>query len=170
MAVLEGKALVDYVVDAMSGCTDHLSLIGGPRDWALARNLGHVEDEVGLAGPLRAVTSALVGLQCGTDDLVVVAPCDTPLITSRTISRLLDAARRSGGAVARSDDHMHWTLSAWTARTIQEAMLAGRSAGAIALHEVLEPLQPTPVDVESDEVLNVNTPEDLSRAARVLAH
>lgn len=170
LATIDGKALIDYVIDALRPCVDVLSLVGGPPDWATERALEHVADDVDRAGPLLGLAAGVRELRCVSDDVIVVAPCDTPLVHTNTFRRLIDEAARSGGAVARTGDHSHWTLSAWTAPTVQAACDEGRKSGATSLHEVFEPLKPASVDVDPIEVENVNTPEDLSRAARSLAH
>ena len=169
IASIDGKALIDYVVEAMNPCVDTLSIVGGPVEWADERSVQHVADESIHGGPLVALAYALGQRQIASDDLVLIAPCDTPLVRSTTLHGLVDRAASSNGTVARSGHTSHWMLSAWSGPLLRDACIAACNAGTTALHAVFEPLGPSYVEVDPIEVLNVNTPEDLSRAAQSLA-
>ena len=169
IASIDGKALIDYVVEAMKPCVDTLSIVGGPVEWADDRSIEHVADDSIHAGPLVALACALGKRQIASDDLVLIAPCDTPLIRSTTLHDLIDRAASSNGAVARTGHTPHWIVSAWSGPVVRDACVEACDAGATALHQVFEALGPTYLEVSPIEVLNVNTPEDLSRAAQSLA-
>ncbi|MFM9138338.1 MAG: molybdenum cofactor guanylyltransferase [Actinomycetota bacterium] len=169
IASIDGKALIDYVVEALNPCVDILSIVGGPVEWADDRSVEHVADDSMHGGPLVALAYALGKRQIASDDLVLIAPCDTPLIRSTTLHVLVDRAASSNGTVARSGHTSHWMLSSWRGPLLRDACVAACEAGATALHAVFEPLGPSYVEVDPIEVLSVNTPEDLSRAAQSLA-
>ena len=170
LATINGVSLTDFVLDALRPAVDSVTFVGGPKSWAIDRGCGHVDDGTERRGPLNALAVALSSLDLEAEDVVVVVPCDTPLLGTPTLRRLVEVARTNGGAVARSGVESHWSVSAWNALALARACATGIKEGVSALHLVMGRLAPAFVEVDGDEVLNVNTPDDLSRATRILAH
>jgi molybdopterin-guanine dinucleotide biosynthesis protein A len=103
-------------------------------------------------------------------DVVIFVPCDLPLLTAGSLERLRAEALVTGAAVVACSERRHWSVSAWRRDRFADAVRLAEGSGARSLHAALEPVQPSFVTVESWEVLNVNTIDDLAEAQRYLAH
>ena len=169
-ATINGVSLVDYVIDALRPVVDSITFVGGPQSRAITRDCAYIDDGPERRGPLHALAIALSSFVFEDGDVVIIVPCDTPLLGTSTLRRLVEEAHVNGGAVSRSGDVAHWIVSAWKARQLAQSCAAGLHEGLSALHLVMGRLTPSFVEVTDDEVLNVNTPDDLSRASRILAH
>ncbi len=132
--------------------------------------LAVLSDPPGLAlGPLSGV---LAGLRWARDlgsDLLITLPCDTPLLPSDLVARLLAATRDRSCAAAQTPDGMQPLAAAWNIGLIgdlENALAHGRHPpvhGFLADHDCGLVDYPDAADF-----LNINTPQDLAEAERRL--
>lgn len=161
------EQLIDRVVSALRPHVDYITIVGGDAHVAKSRGVSHLEDAVVHEGPWVAIEG--VAQRC-SDDVFIFAPCDLPLLTSKSVGVLRQMAIDNGAAVLASDHMVHWSVSAWTRERLLVAVeMAGRTR-ARSLRGAIEPVQPAYIRVSSSEMINVNTPEDLAEAEQHLAH
>jgi molybdopterin-guanine dinucleotide biosynthesis protein A len=134
------KALVDAggvplgrrVVDALrSGGADPVVAVGGTAGNSLA--VPTVPDRMPGAGPLAALATVL--LWAGTG-LVVVAPCDLPLLSGAHVAALIERAGPSTAAIAVIEGRPQPSLACWPASfgpILQRAVAGGQRAWRAAL-------------------------------------
>lgn len=140
---LDGVALVDRAVAilAAAGCSPVLVA------------------DAGDDGPLAALVDPLGALD--TAEVVLLA-CDLPL-AGPVVARL-----HAGSAAVDPDGRVQPLCSRWVradaARVIAEAVERGERR----MSALVDALQPALISASADELLNVNTPEDLAHAADLL--
>jgi len=180
---LDGRTLAALAVDKLKAA-GLSAVIAGARS-----GLGHlapvVADEAPDEGPLRGVCTALGSTKA---PLTVFVPVDMPLIPAALLSHLVSDARATGAAVTLVSVNGFTQTFPAVIRTrllpfLREELVAGRrgclAAFQAASSRVDEGLRVTPVEllVQAGQVrdertlpayqwfLNVNTPEDVERAA-----
>jgi molybdopterin-guanine dinucleotide biosynthesis protein A len=112
-----------------------------------------LDDGTDIRAPIAGV---IAGLRAAHNEVVIVIPVDTPLLTKAAVYELADACRDVAvpatgplpGAYRRS------TLS-----TLERALSAGR----LALREAIAELDVAVVDLDAVLLANVNTPDDVRR-------
>jgi molybdenum cofactor guanylyltransferase len=112
-----------------------------------------LDDGTDVRAPIAGVVA---GLRAAHNEMVVVIPVDTPLLTKAALHELADACRdvavpASGplpGAYRRS-----------TLPTLERALSAGR----LTLREAIAELDVAVVDLDAALLTNVNTPDDVRR-------
>lgn len=121
-------------------------------------------------GPVAGVVSALRYARRERFEAVLTIPCDTPLLPEDLVPRLAAAlVGNARAAVARSNGRFHPTCALWRPPGSEEDLHAAAAAptmnalaghfGAVAVDWPVLPFDP---------FLNVNTPEDLSTAERLI--
>ncbi len=134
-----------------------------------ARGIETFADAVPDAGPMAGVVAALGAAAPGG---VVCVAGDLPFLSSPLLAVLRDRAPDADAVAPRMNGHVEPLCARYGARCLAE-LQARLDGGQLALHAVLEELART-VWLEGDALaaldpggrsfLNVNTPEDLSRA------
>lgn len=126
----------------------------------------------GFAGPLAGVLAGMEWAAGTGADRVVSVSVDTPFIPEDLVYRLLDARGRSGLAVAASPDETgrlrdHPTCALWPV-ALRDDLRAALESGLHRIGQFAAAYQPGRAVFDSspvDPFLNINTPEDLDRAA-----
>ena len=158
--------MIDRVISALTRVVDEIVIVGGDAALGERRSVSQLPDDEAYAGPWSAI-AAMSGRVVG--DQIIVVPCDVPLIRATSLTNLRDAIVQDRLAVFASSSRVHWSLSAWSmsylAATVREV-----GSGSFSLKSVLEPRKPRLVHVDEIEVANVNTPDDLAEARKLLAH
>ena len=134
----------------------NISLIGGDSNDARRWGVDFHEDIYPESGPLGALLTALHA--CQTDRLMTL-PCDVPFIDEDTCRRLSNLAPGVEVLVARTDT-TQWLCSTWRHSTYA-AIESEFKSGERAIHRVVEKLKFDFVDVSSEILLNVNSPNQL---------
>jgi molybdopterin-guanine dinucleotide biosynthesis protein A len=182
------------VLSALAACCRRLAVsvahegsATGSR-WNLPARLGYpgavlIEDRLAGCGPLAGLAAGLEEAAAATppDEAVFVAACDYPLLPAEAVALLLDALDAAGtevdAALPEIEGRLHPLCGAWSPRVLprlaeylasgerRAVEFAGRVAtvrltGADFLRAGLDPAR---------SFLNVNTPDDLRRAARLLS-
>ncbi|MFT4014944.1 MAG: molybdenum cofactor guanylyltransferase MobA [Paracoccus sp. (in: a-proteobacteria)] len=177
LQLLAGETLISRVIGRL-----------GPQCGAMAINangggeifadygLPIVADGIGgFAGPLAGVLAGM-GWAAGLGQPHVVSvSVDTPFIPHDLVWRLLDARGRSGLALAASTDPTgrlrdHPTCALWPV-ALRDDLAAALESGLHRTGQFAAAYDPGRAVFDShplDPFLNLNTPEDLARAARLL--
>ena len=177
LTMLAGRTLLDRVADRLGPqCEGGLILSANGHPARFARFPGPViADTVpGYAGPLAGILAGLetaAGIDPGISH-VVSAPGDSPFLPRDLVVRLQEALRGAATpiAYAASGGREHFTAALWPVALRKELRVAllreERGVGAfIAKHGGTSVEWPnTPIDF----FLNVNTPEDLAAAEKMV--
>ncbi len=149
---LNGKTLAER-----AWCT-----LGQACDERLA--VGKDADELDLPFPVlddgsetrAALVGLVAGLRAAPTDLCVVLPVDTPLVTPALLLELADAC--ADAAVSQTGP-----LPGAFARSALPVLERRLAEGRFALHEALDDLETSRVELDPALLANVNTPDDLRR-------
>lgn len=129
----------------------------------------------GFAGPLAGVLAGMEWAAAQGAQSVVSVSVDTPFIPADLIYRLQDAAGRAGLAIAASADDSgrlrdHPTCGLWPV-ALRDDLHAALESGLHRIGQFAAAFDPGRAVFDSrpiDPFMNLNTPEDLARAARLV--
>lgn len=129
----------------------------------------------GFAGPLAGVLAGMEWAAAEGADSVVSVSVDTPFIPADLVYRLRDAVGRSGLAIAASTDELgrlrdHPTCGLWPV-ALQADLRAALESGLHRIGQFAAAYDPGRAVFDSrpvDPFMNLNTPEDLARAAHLV--
>ena len=164
LLVYAGQPLVSYACQALLAVTDTV-VINANRNLALYAQLGFEvlpDADTSFCGPLAGVLAAM--RQCKAE-LLLVLPCDLPLVTSQHVQRLLSTYIATGAeaVVAFDGQHLQPAVMAISTR-VQGRLQAYLAAGERKLTHFLKQLTMVTVDFSATPAMftNINTPEDLA--------
>ena len=166
---LEGRPLLDHVIDAARRLTAEVLVVVAPGSRPVVPDgVLVVHDERAFEGPLAGVAA---GLAATAADIVVVLAGDMPAIVPGVLRRLvaaLDATGADAAVLEVGDDRppLPMALRRSAAATLANALLAD---GQRRLRALPDGLQPTPVperdwrreDPGGASLLDIDTPADL---------
>lgn len=177
LRMLAGETLLSRVIARLSPQCGRLAINanGEPEQFA-AYGLPVIADGIGgFAGPLAGVLAGMEWAAAEGADSLVSVSVDTPFLPEDLVHRLREAAGRSGVAIAASPDDSgqlrdHPTCALWPVSLrgeLHEALESGlhRIGQFAAAHD---PGRAVFDSRPLDPFLNLNTPEDLARAARLV--
>lgn len=129
----------------------------------------------GFAGPMAGVLAGMEWAAAEGADGVVSVSVDTPFLPEDLVHRLREARGRSGLAVAASPDDSgrlrdHPTCALWPV-ALRDDLRAALESGLHRIGQFAAAYDPGRAVFDSrplDPFLNLNTPEDLARAARLV--
>lgn len=129
----------------------------------------------GFAGPLAGVLAGMDWAAGQGAESVVSVSVDTPFVPQDLVHRLREARGRSGVAVAASPDDTgrlrdHPTCALWPV-ALRNDLRAALESGLHRIGQFAAAYDPGRAVFDShplDPFLNLNTPEDLARAARLV--
>jgi molybdopterin-guanine dinucleotide biosynthesis protein A len=153
-----GRPLAEHVglVLESAGCQP-VVFVGGDGDRLMAATgRQFVADTWPGEGPLGGVVDALRWFRPRDADGVVIAACDLPNLTERTVRAVADG----GGAAVAIAERLHPAL-AWWPISAADQLEALFTSGVRSLHEALGTLAATRVRVDEFDLRNVNRPGDL---------
>jgi molybdopterin-guanine dinucleotide biosynthesis protein A len=163
-----GRAILDRQVDALAGVVDRIILVDSELGPARHPRLETFADRWPGGGSLGGIWTAL----SVAGDGVLALACDMPFVTPAFLAFLRDAVQGVDAAVPRTADGWH-PLCACYAASCLEPMRRRLAAGQYKVIDALKGLRIRDIgeadlgrfDPEGLLLTNVNTPEDLSRAA-----
>ncbi|MDF3854393.1 molybdenum cofactor guanylyltransferase MobA [Paracoccus sp. P2] len=177
LRMLAGETLLSRVIARLAPQCGMLALnANGEAEQFAAYGLPVIADGIGgFAGPLAGVLAGMEWAAGEGAQSVVSVSVDTPFLPEDLVHRLREAAGRSGMAIAASPDDSgqlrdHPTCALWPVALrgeLREALESGlhRIGQFAAAHD---PGRAVFDSRPLDPFLNLNTPEDLARAARLL--
>ena len=180
MLLLGGQRLIDRVIARLSRQCGPMAVNanGDPARFA-ALGLPVLADSVeGLPGPLAGVLAGLDWAAALGASHIVTAAADTPFPPVDLVARLQDAAREDGTPIAlaatRDDEgclRRHPTFGLWPV-ALREDLRAALSKGMRKVVLWTDRHGAACAEFEADGLdpfFNVNTPEDMAQAQRLLA-
>lgn len=121
-------------------------------------------------GPLSGLAAGLAWAQREGEDLLLVVPCDTPLLPHDLAPRLLAAVEGHDAAVARSPDGVQPLCAVWRTTLLEPILTSLTHGDHPAVRTILREADAVEVDFpDAADFLNVNTQEDLAEAQRRLS-
>lgn len=127
-------------------------------------------DEPGVDGPLAGLISALRFAHRSGADAVLTLPTDMPFLPPDLCERLRERLRDSAAAVASSAGHLHPVCALWRLSCL-DVVPAYLASGRRSLRGFAEAAGFTAVDWRAEPVdpfFNINSPEDIAAAERLL--
>jgi len=163
---LDGKRMIDIVIDRFQSETTSIVIAGGSdRETGLPL----IEDDPnGPKGPAGALWSAAgwFSVQERSVDGFFTVPTDTPFLPSDLLGHLIAGNQT---AVASDESGLHPTIGYWRIEQLHAAFAVLGSSGGLPLHRIAEHCEAKPISFTSEELLNINTREDLAAAEQMLA-
>ena len=171
--VVGNSSILERQVSVLREVADRVLLVGGNHVSLEDRALEVVPDRLPHAGALGGIYTAL--LASHTEHVIVLA-CDLPFVSANFLRHLAGLAGPGLDAVVpRSPDGLQPLCAVYSrslAPRIGELIAAGRLkvAGALEAGRVreIDPAEIAAVEPDEKLFLNVNTPDDLERASRLL--
>jgi molybdopterin-guanine dinucleotide biosynthesis protein A len=175
LRLLGGRPVLAHVIERVRPQVVALALNanGDPTRFAVY-GLPVVPDSVeGFAGPLAGV---LAGLDWATDAApdcrwLLSAPTDAPFLPKDLVRRLLDAAAAADVVVAASGGRAHPVAALWAA-SLRDPLRAALEGGVRKVEDFTRNWRVRTVAFPAEPVdpfFNLNRPEDLNEAERLLA-
>lgn len=170
---LGGQTLLARAAQNLQQQVSDLVVVGGEPAWAEACGLSYRPDAVeGGRGPLAGLLSAMDFAADKNSGWVFVTAADMPFLPVDIVDTLL-AAASLGRPVIPTDEKRSQPLAALWPTALRESLRQGLDESTIEslrdFYEPLKPVEPTLSGTEVSPFFNVNRPEDLEEAAKVLA-
>lgn len=175
---LAGRPLIEYVVDQVGQLGDEcLITTNHPQDLAYL-GISMVSDPEDTAGA-GALTGLSTALRAAAGERALVVACDMPFISTDLAAMLIDLAEQnlsSAIVVPRWQHRLEPLLSVYS-KSILPEILEQLQTGSQRLRDLLErcpyrvvePDEISRVDPQGLSFFNVNSPDDLAKAERILA-
>lgn len=173
LTLLDGRRLIDRVLDALRGVVDETFVIANDR--AVVAALSHVR----VCGDLRTERASLVGLHTALShcrDGAIVLAWDMPFVSPSLLAHLRDLGAAAGVAAIPVGPHGPEPLCAYYPRSLLPLIERQIDAGELRLSALVEALSDAIVvpmrDVSrfgAPQIMfaNINTPTDLDAALDV---
>ena len=169
--------LLETIIDRVKPQVEALA-INVPRD-AVARYRAHLgddfallcDDEPGDIGPLAGILSGLRWAEEQGAAWLATFPADTPFLPRDLVPRLLAASRDATPVGAHDGYRLHGLCAVWPIRSHAALCDAVRNSDLRSLRAAITHLGGGECIFEdaAPDFMNVNTPEDLREAERILA-
>jgi molybdopterin-guanine dinucleotide biosynthesis protein A len=163
-----GRTILDRQIEALRGVVDRILIVDSrPRPVAVPGAESVLDLRPG-TGSLGALYTAIAT----ADDDVIVVACDMPFVTGPFLRFLGERLGEADAAVPRTADGWHPLCAAY-ARGCLGPMARSLDAGSLKIADTLARLRVreigpeaiAPFDRGGALLLNLNTPDDLARAA-----
>jgi molybdopterin-guanine dinucleotide biosynthesis protein A len=168
--VVAGQRLIDRAIDQARQWSPDVVVVA--RNGTKIENLACAlaEDDPAVAGPLGGLSAALrIGANLGAD-VVQTIPVDSPFLPLDLVSRLQQGVASHLAAIPSSDGRLHPICGLWRAVAAPHLRdYAARSSGS--LWGFAEAIGHSVVEWTGDPIdpfFNVNSPDDLATAERLL--
>jgi molybdopterin-guanine dinucleotide biosynthesis protein A len=163
------KSILDLQLALLRPLTPHILIIGGGRRNAIPGDVRQVPDRYPGSGPLGGIVTAL---EAAPADPVLVLACDLPHLTAPFVTRLVQMADGDADVVVPRDLNGRHPLAAVYRRGVASQLAARISAGELRVLDAIAPLHVRELgpeelsryDPRGRLLLNVNTPDDYTRA------
>lgn len=166
-AVLRGRPLVAYPVDALRAILAEVAVQAKPQTVLPALpGVAVWREPAQPRHPLFAIVHALE--RVAPRDVLVCAG-DLPLVTPELIRRLAAAAGSEPAVVATAGGRIHPLLAVYRPAALAPLGEALRRRPDGSVTAAVQALDPAQLAATESELMNVNAPEDLTRAEALLA-
>jgi molybdopterin-guanine dinucleotide biosynthesis protein A len=177
-ALLEvgGTRIIDRILEALAPISDEVVLLTNDASLESLSTLRTVYDSVPHAGVLPALAA---GLAEASGEVCLAVACDMPFVSTRLFELLLELQMRSDADVVipRSEGYLEPMHAVYRRASVELAIRAALARGeqrmisyfgAVRVREV-EQSEWGSADPLGRAFFNVNTPEDLTEAQRLVA-
>lgn len=164
---IAGRSMLARAVEAVRPLACEILVVGRAQLEPSTRGIRCLPDERPGLGPMGGLLTAL---DAASHERVLCLACDMPLVTTRILQRLAQVTEDADAVALRSGDRVE-PLCAIYHRRIRPVVRERVAQGLLAMHELLEAVRTTYVELDPTDqqlVFNVNTPEDLARAERLV--
>lgn len=170
--LLDGISLIDRALRSASIMSEIVAIaVQHEPEWPVADGVGLLFDEQADMGPLSALSSALSFGAAMNSTHVLLLPCDIPFLPADLLSRLADHIDDAAVAMAKSNGRLHPICALWSVEALS-ALPDYAQNSRRSLIGFAERLGMVEVEWAADPVdpfFNINTPDDLLHAGRLLA-
>lgn len=179
LAMLASKPLVKYVINAVAEVAEEVIISVPPgaseRFEGVSPTAIIVEDSSSGVGPLEGLINAF---RVARENYVAVAPCDTPFLRAEVVMLIAKRALEAEGAlpmVRGLPEPLHGVYRRDVfLRAFEDAATRGvrKVQDALAGHKLfkVEEVDLRALDPDLLSFMNINSPEDLATAERLLHH
>ncbi|WP_286957721.1 molybdenum cofactor guanylyltransferase [Brevibacterium sp. UBA7493] len=125
-----------------------------------------VAEEPAFGGPLHGISCSLAALPAGERVILVLAG-DMPAITASLLDRLREsAAAASPAAAVDPSGRVQFLCAAWPEATLRDALTGVGPAAGRPVRALYGSHNVTLIPASAAELIDIDTPADLARAAR----
>ena len=169
-ASLGGRSLLEIAVGKISPQVDTLLINGDP---ALCGEQALADRIEGFQGPLMGLYTALLSEQLSRADYLMMVPCDGPFLPENLVAELYQQIVQADADIAcvRYQGFAQPTFSLWHKRAlpdIEQLLLVEKNGGFKPLLQSLNAVYLDWPEREPSPFFNINTPEDLALAEKLL--
>jgi len=164
LLLYRGQPLVSYAINALSPLVTEL-LISANRHTEIYSQFGYqvlVDKNQSFDGPLAGILTALSVCQ---SPVLVVMPCDSPLIKTRHLQKLITGLGNESADIAVAfDGQQRHNVFLALKTTLQSSLAAYLASGERKIDTWLSQQRLTQVDFSQEKAVfaNINTPADLT--------
>ncbi|PKQ62249.1 hypothetical protein BZG02_13100 [Labilibaculum filiforme] len=162
----QGKALIEYSIDALRTVCDELIISSG-NDCYSYLGIPIVNDEVENCGPIGGIYTCMKAVP---SDIYLVVSCDVPNITSHLFSNLLSVLDQNEAVIPIDANNKFQPLVACYSSTCLPVFESELKEGRLKMMKLLEKLKvlyhkiPPEVDSNGSNLFfNANTPDDIEK-------
>ncbi|MEN8170029.1 MAG: molybdenum cofactor guanylyltransferase MobA [Pseudomonadota bacterium] len=160
---LNNKAMIAYVIERLSGQSSSL-LINCNRSQREYAEFGYPLFEDSIAGGLGPLAGLLSALEQSDSDYVLSVPCDTPLLPTDLIERMLQTIEQEHAEVCtvNDGDRLH-PVVLLVKRSVLTGLRSYLTDGGRKVHDWFYSVAHCSADFsdQPEAFININTPEQL---------
>ena len=157
---LGGYPLFQHCLDRLAPQVEEIAICANSSPERFAPWQGRIlPDHFPDQGPVAALHAGLVWAENAGATHLVSAPCDMPFLPKDLVARF----EGHDFAVAADLARIHPTLGLWPVHLL-EALESSLGAQRLRLSDIARSLGATPVQIPTEALANLNTPEDLAAA------
>lgn len=122
-------------------------------------------------GPLAGILTGLIWAQTNDADALVTVAGDTPFLPLDLVARLLNADPEATIVLAASNGRRHPTFGLWPVRLADDLATFLRTQPSRRVNDFVDRHRHTIVEFDTtpfDPFFNINTPDDLAEAQRLM--
>ena len=169
-ANLAGRSLLEIVVTKLKPQVDKLLINGDP---AICGDKALVDQVEGFQGPLMGLYTALLSDQLSAADYLMMVPCDGPFLPDNLVAKLHQQIVQGDADIVcvRYQGFAQPTFSLWHKRAlpdIEQALIVEKNGGFKPLLQRLNTLYLDWPEQNPSPFFNINTPQDLALAEKLL--
>ncbi len=161
LADLNGLPLLEHVYRAAIGFSDEVIFSVGSEVKEIDLHHDHsVIDSFPKAGPLAGIFACM---EVASNDWLLILACDLPFITPQTLAKVIRNAKDPNQLVmCRSEDGQTQPLCGCYHRSLLPVLETALQEGQFGVHRFVDTVSNVfEVDVPSNELRNINHPDDL---------